>query len=100
MFIKLENAAGLVFVVTAVCFKFLLGHTDYSFTMGAFRVQTPTGFIITLAAWGCLFWYYMEIIYAVAFDVEDKTTYRAATNLQLRLGHFRKNEHFWVLFCL
>jgi hypothetical protein len=71
MFIKPQNATGLVFVVAAVCFKFFLGHTDYSFTMGGFRVQAPTGLIITLAAWGCLFWYYMEIIYSAAFDVEE-----------------------------
>ena len=71
MFIKPQNATGLVFVVATVCLKFFLGHTDYSFTMGGFRVQAPTGFIITLAAWGCLFWYYMEIIYSAAFDVEE-----------------------------
>ena len=39
--------------------------------MGAFRVQAPTGLITTLAAWGCLFWYYMEIISSTAFDVEE-----------------------------
>jgi len=71
MFIKPQNATGLVFVMAAVCFKFFLGHTDYSCTVGGFRIQAPTGFIITLAAWGCLFWYYMEIIYSSAFDVEE-----------------------------
>lgn len=71
LFMKSQNTAGLVFVMAAVCFKFFLGHTDYSFTMGGFRVQAPLGFIITLAAWGCLFWYYMEIIYSAAFDVEE-----------------------------
>ena len=70
LFINPDNATGLVFVVAAVCFKFFVGHTDYSFTMGAFRVQAPTGLIVRLAAWGCLFWYYMEIIYSTAFDEE------------------------------
>jgi hypothetical protein len=71
MFIKPQNATGLVFVVAAVCFKFFLGHTDYSWTLGGFRFQAPLGLIVTLAAWGCLFWYYMEIIYSAAFDVEE-----------------------------
>jgi DNA-directed RNA polymerase subunit RPC12/RpoP len=71
LFSKPENATGLVFVVAAVCFKFFIGHTDYSFAMGAFRVYAKTGLITTLSAWGCLFWYYMEIIYSTAFDVEE-----------------------------
>jgi len=71
MFIRPQNATGLVFVVAAVCFKFFLGHTDYSCTVGGFRIQAPTGLIITLTVWGCLFWYYMEIIYSAAFDVEE-----------------------------
>jgi hypothetical protein len=70
LFVNADNATGLVFVVAAVCFKFFVGHTDYSCTMGGFRFQAPTGLIITLAAWGCLFWYYMEIIYSTAFHEE------------------------------
>jgi hypothetical protein len=71
LFTNPENATGLAFVVAAVCFKFFVGHTDYSFTMGEFRVQAPTGLIVTLSAWGCLFWYYMEIIYSTAFHEEQ-----------------------------
>jgi len=71
LFVRPKSATGLVFITAAVCFKFFGGHTDYSFTMGAFRVQAPTGLGITLAAWGCLFWYYMEIIHSTALDVED-----------------------------
>lgn len=71
IFASPANAAGLVFVAAVVCFKFFTGHTDYSFTVGAFRVQAPVGLIVTIAAWGCLFWYYMEIIYSTAFNVEE-----------------------------
>lgn len=71
LFTKPQNATGLVFVIAAVCFKFFSGHTDYSWTMGGFRVQAPLGLVVTLASWGCLFWYYMEIIYSTAFDVEE-----------------------------
>jgi hypothetical protein len=71
LFSNSENATALVFVAAAVCFRFFLSHTDYSFTMGAFRVIAPTGLIIRLSAWGCLFWYYMEIIYSTAFNEEQ-----------------------------
>ena len=70
LFINPDNATGLVFVVASVCFKFFVGHTNYSFTMGAFRLYAPTGLIVTFAVWGCLFWYYMEIIYSTAFHEE------------------------------
>ncbi|MHC4120934.1 MAG: zinc ribbon domain-containing protein [Planctomycetota bacterium] len=71
LFGRAQNAAGLVFVTAAVCFKFFTGHTDYSFEMGAFRVNLPTGTIVALASWGCLFWYYMEIIYSTSFEIDE-----------------------------
>ncbi|UCC99273.1 MAG: hypothetical protein JSW66_05185 [Phycisphaerales bacterium] len=71
LFVRPQNVTGLVFVAAAVCFKFFTGHTDYSWTFGGFRFQAPTGLVITLAAWGCLFWYYMEIIGATALDTEE-----------------------------
>jgi hypothetical protein len=66
LFARPQNVTGLVFVIAAVCFKFFTGHTDYSFTMGMFRVIAPVGLIVTLSSWGCLFWYYMEIICSTA----------------------------------
>jgi hypothetical protein len=66
LFVRPQNATGLVFIIAAVCFKFFTSHTDYSFTMGMFRVIAPVGLIVTLSAWGCLFWYYMEIICTTA----------------------------------
>jgi hypothetical protein len=71
LFVSWANATGLVFVAAAVCFKFFTGHLDYSFTVGAFRFQAPVGFVVSLVAWGCLFWYYIEIINSTAFDVEQ-----------------------------
>ena len=71
LFGRAQNVTGLVFVTAAVCFKFFTGHTDYSFEMGAFRVNAPIGLIVTLASWGCLFWYYMEIIYSTSFEIDD-----------------------------
>ncbi|MFH1717121.1 MAG: hypothetical protein ABIF19_07205 [Planctomycetota bacterium] len=71
LFAKPQNLTGLVFVTAAVCFKFFTGHTDYSWSMGGFRFQAPVGLVITLGAWGCLFWYYMEIISSAALDVDE-----------------------------
>ena len=71
LFVRPQNATGLVFVIAAVCFKFFTGHTDYSFTMGMFRVQAPVGLVVTLSAWGCLFWYYMEIISTTANETDE-----------------------------
>lgn len=70
LFAGTKNATGLVLAAAAVCFKFFAGHTDYSWTFGQFRFQAPTGLLITLAAWGCLFWYYMEVISSTALDDE------------------------------
>ena len=71
LFVRPQNATGLVFVIAAVCFKFFTGHTDYSFTMNMFRVQAPVGLVVTLSAWGCLFWYYMEIICSTANETDE-----------------------------
>ena len=71
LFIRPRNVTGLVFVTAAVCFKFFTGHLDYSWTVGYFRFQAPVGFVVTLAAWGCLFWYYMEIICSTSIEVDE-----------------------------
>ena len=71
LFVSPRNVTGLIFVIAAVCFKFFTGHTDYSFTMGMFRVIAPTGLIVTLSVWGCLFWYYMEIINMTANETDE-----------------------------
>jgi len=71
LFIRPANATGLVFVTAAVCFKFFTGHLDYSWTAGYFRFQAPVGLVVTLAAWGCLFWYYMEIICSTSIEVDE-----------------------------
>jgi len=71
LFVRPQNSTGLVFVIAAVCFKFFTSHTDYSFTMGMFRVLAPVGLVVTMSVWGCLFWYYMEIICTTATDTDE-----------------------------
>ena len=71
LFIKPQSATVLVFIAAAVSFKFFTGHVDYSWTMGRFRFQAPVGLVITFACWGCLFWFYMELIRMVALDFDE-----------------------------
>ena len=71
LFVNPQSVTPLFFVAAVVCFKFFAGHLDYSFDMGPYRFQAPVGQLVTIAAWGCLLWYYMEIIYSTAFDTED-----------------------------
>ncbi len=71
VFFSVRSLVGLVFICAAVCFKFFTAHADYSFTMNAFRVLLPIGLLVRLTVWGCLFWYYLEIIGAVALDQDE-----------------------------
>ena len=72
LFVRPGSATGLVFVVAALSFKFFCAHIDYSVTLGPyFRLQLPVGWVIRLAAWGGLFWYYLEVISDTAMDLDE-----------------------------
>jgi hypothetical protein len=71
LFSTSDGLAGLVFITAAVSFKFFLGHTDYSVPTRGFTIQLPTGWIITLLAWGGLFAYYLDVIESGTLD-EDQ----------------------------
>ncbi len=70
-----ENITGLVFIMVIVCFKFFTAGWNFSlFIQGnwlSFDFYIPLGWILRATAWGCLFWFYTEMIYSTAFD-EDK----------------------------
>ena len=74
-FTSKENVTGLVFIATVVCFKFFVSRMNYSITIQGkwltFDFYIPIGWVLRAAAWGFLFWYYMEMIYSTAFD-QDK----------------------------
>jgi hypothetical protein len=71
IFIKPQNVTAIVFVVAAVSFKFFTGHVDYSWSVGGFGFIAPVGLIITLSCWGCLFWFYMEMICSTSIDYDE-----------------------------
>lgn len=63
LFLRPGNVVPLVFIATLVCFKFFIAHVDYSFSIaGRFNVYLPIGLLVRGICWGCLFWYYLEII--------------------------------------
>ena len=71
IFTQPKNVTGLVFITAAVCFKFFLGHLDYTIEMPGFNIIIPVGWASKIIVWGCLFWYYTEIINSTAFDVDE-----------------------------
>jgi DNA-directed RNA polymerase subunit RPC12/RpoP len=68
IFTDFHNITPFVFLTALVCFRFFLAHTDYSFTVGNFRVQMPLGWIVIIITWGCQIWYYMETVYAASLN--------------------------------
>jgi ribosomal protein S27E len=74
LFTKEENITGLVFIATAVCLKFFTAGMNYTMTIPGWAytvdLPIPVGHVLHVAAWGFLFWYYMEIIYSTAFEQE------------------------------
>jgi len=74
LFTNPENVTGLVFIAMAVCLKFFTAGMNYTMTIPgqAYSVDLPIpiGHVLHIAAWGFLFWYYMEIIYSTAYEQE------------------------------
>ena len=74
LFAKSKNITGFVFILTAVCFKFFTARWNFTVTLtgpwNSIDIYVPLGYIFHTAAWGFLFWYYMEIIYSTAFEIE------------------------------
>lgn len=53
LFVRVENAAGLILITVLVCFKFFVGYLG-----------------ISIIIQGCLLWYYLKIINQTAFDTD------------------------------
>jgi len=74
LFTNPENVTGLVFIAMAVCLKFFMAGMNYTMTIPgqAYSVDLPIpiGHVLHIAAWGFLFWYYMEVIYTTAYEQE------------------------------
>ena len=76
VFFNPKNITGMAFIFVAVVFHFLTANLNFMMsipTLGGSFINIPVylGFVCRGIAWGFLFWYYREIIYATAFDQED-----------------------------
>ncbi len=74
-FAQSKNTAGLLFILIVVVFKFFTANQNISlFIQGeslAFDFYIPLGWAARGAAWGCLLWFYSEIIYSTGFDQDE-----------------------------
>lgn len=74
IFSSRTNVTALIFIAAVVCFEFFVRHMNYTLIIHGksltFHIPIPFGIVMTITSWGCLFWYYMQIIYSTAFDVE------------------------------
>jgi len=75
LFTNPNNAAGLLFILIFVVFKFLTANQNFSLHIQghwlSFDFYFPLGWVSRGAAWGCLFWFYSEMIYATGFDQDE-----------------------------
>ncbi len=75
LFTNPKNVNGLVFILAVVVFKFFTAGWNFSiFIQGkwlSFDFYIPLGWVLRASAWGCLFWFYTEMIYSTGFDQEE-----------------------------
>jgi hypothetical protein len=75
LFAQSKNAAGLAFILILVVFKFFTANQNFSLHIQgeslAFDFYIPLGWASRGAAWGCLFWFYSEMIYSTGFDQDE-----------------------------
>jgi ribosomal protein S27E len=74
LFTNPENITTMVFIVVMVCLKFFVANRNFTLTLTgeamSIDLPIPIGHVLHVAIWGFLFWYYMEIIYSIAFEHE------------------------------
>jgi hypothetical protein len=75
LFTQSKNAAGLAFILILVVFKFFTANLNFSLHIQgeslSFDFYIPLGWASRGAAWGCLFWFYSEMIYSTGFDQDE-----------------------------
>jgi ribosomal protein S27E len=103
LFTKEENITGLLFIATAVCLKFFVAGKNYTMTIPgqAYTVDLPIpiGHVLHVAAWGFLFWYYMEMIYTTAFE-QDKLPEVIVGGFKGLLWRIAKSVYIFIIMLL
>ena len=75
LFTNFKNAADFIFILVVVVFKFFTANQNFSLHIQgewlSFDFYIPLGWASRGAAWGCLFWFYSEMIYSTGFDQDE-----------------------------
>lgn len=75
LFTDSKNVTAFAFILVLVIFKFFTARLNFKFFIQgnwlAFDFYVPLGWASSGGAWGCLFWLYTEMIYAVGFDQDE-----------------------------
>jgi hypothetical protein len=75
LFTNPKNVPGLVFILAVVVFKFFTAGWNFSFFIQgkwlSFDFYIPLGWVLRASSWGCLFWFYTEMIYSTGYDQEE-----------------------------
>jgi len=100
LFTDRQNIDGLVFIATAVCLKFFTAGKNYTLSIPGraytFDLPIPIGHVLHVAAWGFLFWYYMEMIYTTAYE-QDKLPDVIVGGFSGLLGRIVKSVYIFII---
>lgn len=100
IFTNPASITPLVFVLAMVCFKFFMGHVDYSFDVSiggrAIKAQLPIGQVIFATAWGCLFWVYMETIGWATYGLKQLPEINMGAGLDF-IANVIKSIYFFLI---
>lgn len=103
LFTRGENITGLVFIAMAVCLKFFMAGRNYTMTIPgraySFDLPIPAGHVLHVAAWGFLFWYYMEMIYTTAFE-QDKLPEVIVGGFKGLCGRIGKSVYIFLIMLI
>ncbi len=65
------NIVIAVFIIAVVTFKFFIGQLNFSFVVPGFAMNIPVDWITIIICWGCLFWFYMEVVESAALGGDE-----------------------------
>lgn len=76
LFTSRQSVIGLIFIVTTVTVQFFTAYLNFWIKIpmrsgGTLDIFVPFGYAMGIMTWGVLLWYYTEIIYSTAYDMEE-----------------------------
>ena len=71
VFFSRGNVVIAGFIIAVVTFKFFIAHLNFSFVVGRFAMNVPVDWVTIIICWGCLFWFYMEVVESAALGGDE-----------------------------